>query len=221
MRLAVVIRGISHYEGAEAVGNSRSVDYRRCLQSFKDNVLEGLKGIFEEIDFFLVTYYNELEIFKQILTDYAPKDVMILPRKNLHIKHADGNRYVGWLVEQSLELVEPYKYDHVLQTRFDLFYYQKLDVSKIKLDKINYSWKGQIGQCDDAFILIPAMFMELMIKAYKHGGCTHYVNSLPGVGQHCHYLSKDLDPENGYHYPDFFIFERIIDDWKAGKVKVY
>jgi hypothetical protein len=221
MRLAVVIRGISYYDGEEMIGNSKSIDYRVCLQSFRDNILDGLKGIFDEIDFFLVTYYNDLEIFKQLLDEYQPKDVIIYPRKNTTIKHSDGNKYVGWLVAQSLELVASYHYNHVLQTRFDLFYYQKLDPSKIKLDKINFGWKGQIGQCDDAFMLIPDKFIYPLIQVYKKEICTHNINKDDGISQHCHYLSRDLDPANGYHYPDFFIFQRVVEDYKSGKLKVY
>jgi hypothetical protein len=221
-RLAIVIRGISYCQNTQSCSATASVDYRRCLHSFRSNVLSQLKTLFDHIDFFLVTYYSDIEVFQQLLDDYKPRDTIIMPNKDIFIKREAS--YVNHLISTSLGLVEKYAkdYDHVLETRFDLFYYNKLDLSKIDLDKINIAWRSKdYGQCDDAFILTHIKHIPSMIAYYNTGQITHKLNSNENISRECVYISKDLDPVNGYHYPDFFIYQRDIERYKKGEMLLY
>ena len=217
MKLAILVRGLSYHNYKGTL-----IDYKICLKSFKECILSTLSELFEEIDFFLLTYYNEVEIFQQLLEDYKPKDLYLLPKHEM--KSEIPKLSVGEQIANGLGLIKNYKenYSFVLETRFDLYYYRKLQKEEILLDKINISWRGESGQCDDAFILFPIKFIDDLINYYSpKGTCTHYLNFVPNLREYCHYLSKDLDPENGYHFPDFFIFQRVLKDYLEGNLKVY
>jgi hypothetical protein len=208
-RLAIVVRGIGYYRDDTKVSRSSVVDYRNCLASFKENLLKPLRTRFE-IDVFLITYYSEL--LPEMIKDFSPKDVFIMPRKDLK-RQSNPNEYVCKLICDCFDLVEEYKYDFVLENRFDLYYYRPINPSRIDLSKVNFAWCGELGQCDDSFIIFPIKFLprarEFLENVYiRHRGYTHALNS--AFPNQCHYISQNLDPDNGYHFPDFFVIYRFI-----------
>lgn len=222
MKLAVLLRGISYCPNTNGYSNTAKVDYRECIESFRTNVLSQLRGLFDSIDFFLVTYYCDREVFTGLLEEFKPVDVSIMPTSELYKKR--DNSYVAHLIATGLKLVSEYEsnYTHVLQTRFDLFYYRKLNLDKVDLSKVNIAWTAlDAGQCDDAFILSPIEYNRPMIAYYGPGGYTHRLNSVPEIRNNCSYISKPLDPANGYHFPDFFIYQRNLPEYRQGLIKLY
>jgi hypothetical protein len=217
--LAIVLRGISYLENAASVSRSASVDYKLCLENFKNNLIEPLKTKFEKIDIFLNTYYSKELV--NIIKAYNPLDMLIKPESS--IKPIDQN-FVAKNIAESLDLCLKYNHDYILQTRFDLYYYRKLDMEKVDLNKINFGWVGENGQCDDSWVLFPRKQAEIAaaVCSGRKGDipCTHYVNRYFSNNE-CNYISRPLDPYNNYHFPDFYIFQRVLDDYKSGKLKVY
>lgn len=205
--LAIVFRGIS-YSNKKGVSQSDKVNYKECFESYKINVLPSLQKVFGKIDTFLYTYYSEKLV--DIIKDYKPKDVTIMPTTEL-VPHKNGNAYTGHLISKSLDFVTTAgDYDYVLELRFDLYFYKKLNETKLNLDKINIAWKGEdAGQCDDAFIIFPKKYIPLVSDYYKKGNCTHYIHIATGYDK-INFISQDLRPFEGYHFPDFFVIDRFI-----------
>lgn len=220
MKLAVVIRGISYYDEGISTGVKSNVDYRECLQSYKTVLIPVLKKLFDSIDVYLVTYYSDK--LCNIVNDYNPKDIILLPK--CEISYGGTNEFLAGLIAKSLDFVQKWShtedYDYILQTRFDLYYYQPPLISRFQLDKVNFAWKGESGQCDDSFVLIPKRYIGPLVEYLSSGRCTHYMNTvIPNADRN--YISKDLDPENGYHFPDFYIIARFLERYWSGNIKTY
>lgn len=222
MKLAIILRGISYYDNIHVpVSNSPTVDFRECLESFNKNLLTPLQNKFDQIDFFLVTYNSPK--LKEVLDTYKPIDATIYPASSiLDNKH----RITVKLMTDAVSLIEPYQknYDYILLTRFDLYYYQRFNLNKVDWDKFNFGWKGERGQCDDSFWLFKPSHIN-RLKKYLHaenynGHSCHDFNHRIGL-ENSHYISKPLDPANGYHMPDFWLFSRYLPEFKAGTYKLY
>jgi hypothetical protein len=205
MKLAIILRGISYFSSKENVNFSASkeVDYRLCLEKMKENLIKPLETIFEHIDFFIVTYNSEK--IKDVITDFKPKDIMVYPSSYMESINKQGPS--NFMIVSSLNLIENYvsNYDHILCTRFDLYYYKPLDVNKLKFDTINFAWIGPSGQADDQWLFFQEKHIEKMKKFLLSKGFIHNINSLYG---NCNYLSR-LEPEKGYHMPDFYYIYRF------------
>ena len=221
MKLAIILRGISYYDNTSIkVSNSPMVDYRECVESLEENLIQPLKTVFEQIDFFLVTYNSPKLI--DIFNYFNPIDAIIYPASSILTERV---RITPKLMIDCLHVIEPYEeYDHILMTRFDLFYYRPFDLSKVSLDKFNFGWKGERGQCDDSFWMfrrshIPILKTYLMGENYNGNSC-HDFNYKIGL-DNSNYISKPLDPDNGYHMPDFWLFSRYLPEFRAGTYKLY
>jgi hypothetical protein len=215
-RLAIVLRGISYYDGAEAVCRSAKLDYRECLESFRENLLAPLGTLFGTIDIYCVTYSSSM--LSQLLQDFKPKDSSISPVSTMN-KH-DRNHVVSVKILESLNLVEDNirerkeQYDNILLTRFDLFYYQKFRPEKLRLNMVNFGWVGEQGQSDDNFLLFePRHIPRIREYVSRSNGYMHgLIHAFPGESHAlCH-----LDPHNGYHQADFYVFQRFKSGYKDG-----
>jgi hypothetical protein len=168
------------------------------------NLLDPLRTLFSEIDFFLVTY-NSVKL-PDLLSDFKPRDVMIFPETY-------GDKFklkaVNILVSESMNLIETYakEYDYILCTRFDLYYYKPLDIGKIRLDCFNFAWVGPDGQADDQWLLFSTDYIGHVRDYFKEGN-VHYLNS---TLSNCNYVCK-LEPEKGYHMPNFYFIYRCLPE---------
>lgn len=221
MKLAIILRGISYYDNLNIkVSNSETVDFQECIDSMNTNLIVPLKEVFDEIDFFIVTYASSK--LNEVVDTLKPRDAMIYPASTILVYR---HRITVKLMIDCLTVIEPYEeYDHILMTRFDLFFYRPLDLSKINFDKFNFGWKGEIGQCDDSFWLfrrkhIPSMKQYLNNDNFGGNSCHDYNRKIGD--ENCNYISKPLDPANGYHMPDFWLFARYLPEFYAGKYKLY
>lgn len=204
--LAIVFRGIS-YSNKKGISHSNKVDYTTCIESYKLNVLPSLKKVFGKIDTFLYTYYSEKMI--DIINDYNPKDIALMPNSSL-VAQKNANAYVGELICKSFDLaMSAGDYDYILELRFDLYFYKRLDETKLDLDKINIAWRGEVGQCDDAFVIFPKKYIPIAREYYKSGRCTHYIHKHTGYDI-LNFISKDVLFYDGYPFADFYIIDRFI-----------
>jgi hypothetical protein len=161
-KLAIILRGISYYDGRytqESPTKSNFINYKECIQSMRSNLLTRLNKIFSEIDFFIVTYDNDK--LKDIRNDFKPIDEKIYPSDLIY--NVDKFTIVKKLILDSLDLIEPHinKYDYILLTRFDLYYCKPFDLNTINLNKFNFGWIGEIGQCDDNFLLFHKNILKI------------------------------------------------------------
>lgn len=221
MKLAIILRGISYYDNPDVkVSNSSTVDYRECVESMEKNLIVPLKGVFNSIDFFLVTYNSPK--LSDLIETFKPIDMMIYPTSSMQTYR---KRITVKLMIDCVELLELYpEYDYILMTRFDLYYYRALNMSKVDLEKFNFGWQGEIGQCDDSFWLFRRKHLSTL-KPYLHGenfngNSCHDFNYKIGA-DNCNYISKPLDPANNYHMPDFWLFARYLPEFRAGTYKLY
>jgi hypothetical protein len=126
-------------------------------------------------------------------------------------------------VWRSLDLVEPHLsgedgYSHLLITRFDNYYFRPFDVGKLNLEKFNFGWIADVGQCDDNFLLFKkehAWGLREYVK--RSDGYPHGINS--NFKNEDNYLCV-LDPVSGYDHAEFYVFQRYMKDLKDGKIRL-
>lgn len=214
-KLAIILRGISYYDGRytqESPTKSNFINYKECIQSMRSNLLTRLNKIFSEIDFFIVTYDNDK--LKDIRNDFKPIDEKIYPSDLIY--NVDKFTIVKKLILDSLDLIEPHinKYDYILLTRFDLYYCKPFDLNTINLNKFNFGWIGEIGQCDDNFLLFHKKYIKDLRDFFKINNYSHRIN--------CFFEGED---SYIYHYLpyreyNFYIFYRDLDLYNNGKLWV-
>lgn len=213
MKLALILRGISYYNNANVeVSKSSVVDYKKCLESFRENLIKPLKTIFDKIDLFIITYDNEK--ISDIRCDFQPVNEKIYPVG--YIGKVDRETVVQQQMLDAVKLIESCDYEHILITRFDLYYYNAINVADINLDKFNFGWIADVGQADDNFLLFNKKDLHQLKNYFSRYNYPHGLNSFVNNPS---YICK-LDPGNGYHYPYFYIFGRCVDDYMNGKMKL-
>jgi hypothetical protein len=213
--LALILRGISYYNNPKIeVSKSSTVNYKNCLESVRENLIKPLKTIFEKIDIFIVTY--DSEILSDLRNDFQPIDQKIYPIQ--FIAKVDRETVVQFQMLDAVKLIEPYDYKYVLITRFDLYYYNSLNIKDINLEKFNFGWVADVGQADDNFLLFnKKKYLHQLKNYFSQNSYPHGLNKFVDNPS---YICK-LDPHNGYNYPYFYIFARCIEDYKNRKIKLY
>ena len=222
-KLAIVLRGISYYDGVETVCNSKIVDFSKCIASFKFNLILPLKKLFPIIDIFLLTYYNDKIL--EILTGYAPKDVRLYSKQELFSRNS--KEITATLLLDSLELVETYsarnkvKYDNICILRFDMYFPFPLPLERLKIDKFNFGWVGTYGQYDDCFhFFSPKHILAIKtyipyhdMHGYMHG--LNYAFNQSEINYLCRRGCSSVD-----YFPDFYFFQRQLPDYCQGKMQI-
>lgn len=222
-RLALVLRGISYYDDlTRKVCNSPTIDYKECLNSFRNNLIAPLRSVFNQIDIFLITYVNPK--LTDILTDYNPVDIKLYPSATIY--NQNPREITAQLMSDSIDLVEKYShlfytnYNNIMITRFDMYYPIKFPTERLKLNSINFGWKGSYGQCDDCFHLFTPGHIP-RIRAYipRHNddGYMHGLNH--AFESEANYLSLRA-PSDKEAYPDFYFFHRRLKDYQEGQMQL-
>ena len=213
MNLALILRGISYYNKPNVeVSKSSTVDYKQCLESFRENLIKPLKTIFDKIDIFIITYDNEK--ISDIRYDFNPVDEKIYPSE--FIGKVDRETVVQRQMIDAVKLIKSYNYNYILITRFDLYYYNPINMKDINLDKFNFGWIADVGQADDNFLLFKKEQLEQLEIYFSQYSYPHGLNKFVDNPS---YICK-LDPQNGYHYPYFYIFGRYIEEYKNNEIKL-
>lgn len=221
-KLALILRGISYYDGDIKICNSDSVNYKECLNSFRENLCTPLKDIFDQIDIFLVTYMNPK--ITEIITDYKPVDMILYPYQSMF--RQNSYEITAKLMRDALFMVENYVlmsesgYDNILIIRFDMFYPRKFPIERVKLDVINFGWLGTVGQCDDCFHLFTPRHI-IGIKEYlPYHNVDGYMHGLNHIFEReANYLCKRA-PSTSEFYPDFYIFQRRLKEYNEGNMEL-
>lgn len=219
-KLALVLRGISYYDEDRKVCNSASVNYKECYVSFCENLFAPLQTIFD-IDIFLLTYNSSK--LSELIEDYDPVDIHVYPKELIY--HRDAKEITATLLMDSLNMLQDYMYTHnmvydnIAIVRFDMFYPMKFPLERLKLDSFNFGWLGTYGQCDDCFHMFTPGHIQGIRSYMPFHNIDGYMHGLNHPFKDVNYLCK-RGPSDTEYYPDFYIFQRRLQDFNNGKMKL-
>lgn len=221
MKLAIVLRGIFYIDLRENSNipdnNLKSLytDYRVCLPSFRENLLEQLQSVFEKIDIYIVTYDNDL--LYQINLDFNVKDRIIYDRNKIFETFT-----MPKLADMMIDGFNLFKknninneYTHILLTRPDLYYYKKFDLSKVDLDKVNFGWTHDGNHNCDNFILSPSIKVDSLISSLNDK-FSHIMQRFFNSDE-INFISRPISSVGEQVQPDFYVIFRNIDKLKRGE----
>lgn len=119
MKIAILIRGISHGKG--------KADFRKCVTNIRENLINPLK-VNHEVKTYICTYdHPYIEEMRHL---YSPEKIDIIP--------FEGSNQLSTFVK-SLEMLKDEDVDFIFVTRFDLNYKHKItEVGKLDYDKVNF-----------------------------------------------------------------------------------
>lgn len=226
MRIALALRGVSYQEDYYHRYNLPrfTVDYKDVLPAFKENVLHALERMGHQVDIFINTYHSKFS--DDVVNDYKP--VGCLWKEYREIASEDYIR-IGepMLIDHHLEcfdLITKYedehnfKYDTVIVTRFDLFYYVSLEHAQLDFTCFNFPFwhiadHGRIFSTEDNFVFFPRskldLFRECLLQMKEDKQSTHLSGKyLLDRGETVKYLYGEKG-DGAYDYP-LFKFSRHL-----------
>jgi hypothetical protein len=186
------------------------IDYKKSFDNYNIMLFQPLIENGHELFIFLLTY--ESPILNQLIDEYKPVSTQILPLAEIDKLDTFGRQHTWHLhsvnMIQSYENTNSMTFDYILNTRFDLFYSNRI-FSNINNDKINIIFKHCSGNCDDNFFLFPRFFLPIFEHAIKeimkNGKMTHEICHYMNEQENIHYLCPI--PEKDYE--TIFKFARI------------
>ncbi len=210
MKIALCLRGI-HYANDNII-----TDYRNSNKNYMEQLIEPLKKN-NDVDIFLLTY--ESEIINELLNDYNPKDIIILNSN----ERFNGSNWHRQLIfhKSSIDLVKGYennnnfRYDIIINVRFDLFFTLNFQEWNIVYNKINIMFKHPSGNCDDNFFIIPRNYFDLFydatINLLINNKITHEYNHVLNE-DNIHYAynvsEEDCNKKIDFHYWNFLCIHK-------------
>lgn len=220
MRIAVALRGVSYLENYYHRYNLPrfTVDYKDVLPAFKQNVVQAFQRMGHDVDIFINTYHNKHD--EDVVKDYNP--VACLWKEYQEISSEDYVRTAEpMLIDRHLEcfdLITQYeddnnfKYDMVLVTRFDLYYYMSLEDVQLDFTCFNFTFwhiadHGRIFSSEDNFVLFPRakldLFRSCLLQMKADNESTHLSGKyLLDRGEIVKYLFGEKG-DGAYDYPLF------------------
>lgn len=230
MRIAICLRGISFLENYYHKYGipPYTIDYRDTCDSFLNNVLHPLKNQGHEVDVYLYTYHHSHESHMESI--YQPIRSIYKDYQPIPLGIAQTQIGEPMLIDHHLnciEMIQDKEYDHVIITRFDLYFYQNILDIGIDWDTFNFPFmhlarspQGTIFSSEDNFVMYPysktTVFKECLKQMKKDKQSTHLSGKyLINSGEKVKYLFGEKG-DGAYDYP-FYKFGRHI----FGVVKEY
>jgi hypothetical protein len=236
MRIAYVFIGITYKESFESINNAghnlkpTTVDFRETYPNVKENLIDPFVNQGHNVDTFFVTYHNLME--DELHKYYNPKKILYVDYvdntdKKLMTQNLLKNRIIWKDMIEETENNENFKYDFIIVTRSDLYFYKKTTEVGIDYEYFNiilYHLNGTIFSSDDNWIGIPRTKVDyyvdkltLLINDNKNGvsdGGDQVMNS-HGIGKYIIEGGETIKylfgahEGNGNDYP-FFKFLRDV-----------
>ena len=153
MNIGIVLRGVSY--GTSANGN---VDWRIVKDNMKEYLIDSFPG--HNISVYMTTYNNET--LNELMEFYQPKKVLLLPSIGSHQR-------VTLFNSASMLLTEPL--DFIINTRFDIRWYQKVGQLNIDYNKFNFLYKEVEPEwtrnrfVSDIIFGVPRKYLEHFMQA--------------------------------------------------------
>lgn len=231
MRIALCLRGISflsNFKHPLSIVQLHDLDFRNTGPSIKENIIEAFEKQGHTVDIFLVTYHNDLE--KELITYYTPVNYCLTDYTQLDYHNGAVN-----ILNQHLKCIELYttyekentiKYDHVIITRFDLYFYKSIlnigiDDKYVNLLFYHHHGPQRIFSSEDNFMMYPGDKTDLVYNSVLNV-LNNMFNEKLNIGRTSHNIAdfileageiiKYLYGEKGdgaYDYP-FYKFARHI-----------
>jgi hypothetical protein len=166
MKFALCFRGITYLDSYNHCHGLPiyKIDFRDTYSSIKENIIDDIITNGNNLDTFITTYNSILN--DELINIYSPKkynftDYSDVPFDN--IEEITAKIYI----KQTLELIsmietyeneKNFKYDFIIITRSDLYFYQKFTKINIDYNVFNFPFwhmNGSIFSSEDNFIAFP------------------------------------------------------------------
>ena len=214
MRIALILRGISYYE------DKYTIDFRNTAPSIQHHLIRDLELAGHKVDIFLLTHPSKY--IQALIEGYKPVSWKLKEYKNIPFGEAQIIVGEPMMIDQHLDCIDlceayekehAFEYDHVLITRFDLFYYQSISKVAIDYDAFNYSFKHE-----DGFLFYPRSKNEVLRDCL-----TQMKRDNKSVQQAGQYLMGQNEPVNYifgekkegiYDYPFYKLGELVFGNNK-------
>ncbi len=230
MKFALVLRGISYLENYEhKYGIPKyTIDFRDTSESIYNNIINPLRELGHEVDIFFNTYHNDFE--NELMDIYKPKGTLFKNYTPIPLGLAQTIIGEPMLIDHHLECIQLYenyekdngfKYDNIIITRFDLYYYKKFTEVGIDTDVFNYTFwhiarppnAPTIFSSEDNFVCYPRNKTELFktcLYEMKHDKQSTHLSGkyLLQKGEKIKYLFGEKG-DGAYDYP-FYKFGRHL-----------
>lgn len=162
MKIALVLRG-QHYLRTD----NFFTDFEENVKNFYATLLNPYRAFGIEVDVFFLTY--ETPKLEQLFLAYKPVKSIILPdaeRHNNTILRQHIWHYLTKDVVVAYEQEKNFKYDVIINTRFDLFFVKKFPEMDIDFTKMNIAFEHSSGNCDDNLFIFPRHMLDDFQKAW-------------------------------------------------------
>jgi hypothetical protein len=186
-RIAIILRGITYANYNHKYNITCNIDARNTSDSIINNIINPLRESGMEVDIFFVTYKTDID--KELVEIYEPVDIHYRDFKVIpHNKPIEGGFMLINQHEEGINLVEKYekinniKYDNILITRFDLYFYKKITDLNVDLNVFNYTfyhlvYNPKLFSVEDNFILYPRKYNDIIKQCFseikKYNQTTH------------------------------------------------
>jgi hypothetical protein len=207
MRIALCLRGC-HYLSKE----DYFVDFETSINNYKYFLLDCFKD--HQLDIFISTYNSEK--LDKLIKIYNPIKYSICKVTNSTYAGPDLCNHHSTLNNLIINHENEYnfKYDIIINTRFDLLFFTKITDMNIDISKFNICFKNTQGGADDNIFIFPRIYLlnfEYCIQQISKNNnyCTHFIhNYLPDDDIYYSYILSNDDIVNKIEYK-YFGFNRI------------
>ena len=199
--ICIMLRGISYSDSYSEGWHKRTgVDYRKCIDSFYENIVNQLEG---NVSIFMVTYESSLT--QNIKDEYKPTYCKF--KKEIITK--GGCQVKGDIIREDIldmcnevekhENLNSMKFDDFFVIRFDSFIRDNIKEVNIENEKFNFLCKTESGNklnegkitVDDNFFFFPRKYFQ-SFKAALHNLDT----TINGMHDIYESLEKEIGSEN-------------------------
>lgn len=230
MRIALILRGISYVEDYlhRDGKNKHPINFMDSSNTINENIIQSLTNMGHNVDVFIHTYYSSK--MNEVIEFYKPVKSIFTTYRKMNITTDQENIKEPMLVQRHLEIINMvdhyekdfnFKYDTIIITRFDLYFYKALHDLQIDFNCVNIPFwhiarpmnQPPIFSCDDNFIIVPNnkinLYRECLEQIIKDGKNNHYIGKyLLDRGETIKYLYGEKG-DGAYDYP-IYKFTRDI-----------
>jgi hypothetical protein len=190
MKYLLCLRGI-HY----ADDSMLKTNFNDTIENIKFQIINPILNAGNTIDIMCFTY--DSENIEDLILLYKPIHCVILD-KNIRFEGGNWKRQLHWhtLTCDSIKKYEEnkhFKFDFIINTRFDALFKKEITSMKLDLTKLNITYKHSSGNCDDNFFFFPRSLLDVFENSVKglsaNNEITHRINHYVGE-ESINYLSE-------------------------------
>lgn len=190
MRIALCLRGISYLENYRHSRNTipyHTLNFKNTGPSIKKCIIEPFEQQGDQVDVYFATYKSPCE--QELIDFYKPVNVYFTDYKDL------GDSYyhhgINILNQHSIciqlykhtEQQQGFKYDQVIITRFDLYFYQNIldigiDYTLVNIPFYHHHGERHIFSSEDNFLMYPGSKTDIVLQSIINIQHNMYNNDL-------------------------------------------